>query len=142
MKRYILILAILVIASGLLVACGQEGKHTEDDVRFSFLDTAKKQTLPDRMDIFRVWSNQIILSKVKYLKEKDVYEIQLPDIKLAGVEVWTVDMKSSRISPQNSVALLMAVALFCQDDKEGDCQSYFRQLDALKRKISTGRPAQ
>jgi hypothetical protein len=64
---------------------------------------------------------------VEYTKEKDIYKIQFPGM----------DMKNSTIYPLNAVALLSAVVLFCQDrdDMTGDCQSYFRQADALKQSL-------
>lgn len=139
MKRYLIaLLAMLVLPSGLAIACSQEaGPTADDDVRLSFYKVAKSQVLPDREEIFRWWSNQIMLGEVKYIKEKDLYEIQFPDMELKGVEVWVIDMKSSRIYPNNVGALMSAIVLFCRDrnDQRGDCQLYLRQVDALKRSL-------
>lgn len=117
-------------------SCTEKGSYSSDAVKSSFYTIAKNQTLSDsmRQDYLKWWSPQIILGKVKNVKN-DVYEIQFPDMSLEGVEVWAIDMGSSGIQPVNGGALLSAIVLFCRDknDNKADCQLWFRQLDAIKQ---------
>lgn len=114
------------------------GEYSSDDVMSSFYTIAKNKTLSDsqRQDYLRWWPTQIILGKVKHIKD-DIYEIQFPDMSLEAVEVWGIDMNRSEIQPLNGGALLSAIALFCRDrnDQKADCQLWFRQLDALMQSL-------
>ena len=132
-----LLLVLLLIAVMIMTSCTSPGPYTEDEVTSSFYKIAREQTLPERQEILRWWSPQIILGQVKYIKEKDFYEIKFPDMKLEGEEIWGIDMKSSKIWPVNGGALLSAIALFCEarNDKRLDCQLWFAQLDALMRGV-------
>ena len=129
-----LILVGLVTVVLILSGCADGGEYSSDDVMSSFYTIAKNKTLSDseRQDYLKWWSHQIILGKVKQI-EGDVYEIQFPDMSLETVEVWGIDMNSSKIQPVNSGALLSAIVLFCRDrnDQKADCQLWVRQLDAL-----------
>jgi len=132
-----LLLVFFLIAVMIMTSCTSPGPYTEDQVISSFYEIAREQTLPERQEILRWWSPQIILGQVKYIKEKDIYEIKVPDMKLEGVEIWGIDMKSSKIWPVNGGALLSAIALFCGDrnDQRLDCQLWFAQLDALVQEM-------
>lgn len=132
-----LLLVFFLIAMMIMTSCTSPGHHTEDEVTFSFYEIAREQTLAERQEILRWWSPQIILGRVRYIKEKDIYEIKFPDMKLEGEEIWEIDMKSSKIWPVNGGALLSAIALFCGDrnDQRLDCQLWFAQLDALVQEM-------
>lgn len=137
---FLVLLALVLLGSSVLFGCrpseGNAGKsnYSSDDVISSFCAIAKDRALPDsfRQEYLKSWSTQTILGKVKRV-EDDVFEIQFPDISLETMEVWGIDMNSSKIQPMNGGALLSALLLFCRDrdDQKADCQSWVRLLDAL-----------
>jgi len=136
------IAAIFIFASGFVPLYGCESKlitkpTTDNDILVAFSVIARNQMIPARSEIFRWWALQTILGKVDYIKEKDIYIIQFPTLDDKGVETWGMDKKNSVIYPVNDSALLSAVVLFCQDkdDQTGDCQLYFRDVDALKKRL-------
>jgi hypothetical protein len=142
MRILLQIAVILILASGFVTFYGCETKlttkpTTDNDILVAFSTIARNQMIPERNEIFRWWILQTILGKVEYIKEKDIYIIQFPTLDDKGVEIWGMDKKNSVIYPVNDTALLSAVVLFCydKDDKTGDCQWYFRDVEALKQRL-------
>lgn len=129
-----ILLVFLLTAAMVMTSCANMGNYTEDEVILVFGDIVKEQTNPELpKDVVAWWSSTMPLADVKYIKETDTYEIAFPNFGGEGVEIWGIDMKSSRIWPENAGALLSAIALFCHDrnDQRLDCQLWFAQLDAL-----------
>jgi len=135
-RNIILTITILMLAIFLLIACSP-APDSDKAVIASFKKIAESQRLPEQEEIYKWWVLQSYLSKVSYIKERNIYEIQFPTMDDKGVEIWAVDINNSRIIPLNYPALLMAMVLFCKDktDNSGDCQTYFRQLDVLKQQL-------
>jgi len=117
-------------------SCANAGRYAEHEVISAFLDIEQAQTVPEfPKRIAAWWETSLGLAKVKYVKNTDTYEITFPNFGGEYEEIWGIDMKSSRIWPINSGALLSAIVLFCHDqnDQRLDCQLWFRQVDALKQ---------
>jgi hypothetical protein len=129
-----ILLVLLLTAAMVMTSCANKGGYTENDVILSFMDTAREQANPELpKDVMTWWLSTLPLAKVEYIKETDMYEITFANFGGEGVEIWGIDMESSRIWPENAGALLSAIGLFCRDrnDQRLDCQLWFAQLDAL-----------
>jgi hypothetical protein len=120
-QSLILIITLVLLASLAITSCGQKALDSDDQVITSFYEDVKAQALPDREKFLNFWFPQITIGGVKYIKEKDIYELKFAGIDWETTEVWLYNIKNSTIMPDNGTALLTAIYLFCEgrsDPKE------------------------
>ena len=143
MKRYLIpiLVPVLVVAITFTSGCASTGSHSTDEVVSSFYNIAKQRTVEENKMLLYAWSPPIMLAVVKYIKDEDYYEIDLPcepdNPSSTCVEEWGIDMQSTRIWPINYNAIMWALVLFChsKDDPNSDCQLWVHELDALKNAL-------
>ena len=138
--RYLVpgMLVAFVLASVLAEGCARAAPHSDNEVVWgTFYKVVKQSALPEREEILRWWGTELALAEVKYLKKEDTYEIYFPTMDHQGVEIWGIDMKTSKIWPINFGAVSDAILLFCQDrqDQRLHCRQWFGQLDATIRSL-------
>lgn len=128
--------ALLLLSAVLVLACTatpEGGPYTREEVRRSFSEIFRANTLPEREDIARWWG--LSVWTVSYVEDEDVYEITVPNPWGDGDrEIWAIDMSTSVIWPVDTGALLTAIGLHCRgrNDPSEECQTYSRAIDDLK----------
>jgi hypothetical protein len=139
MKQHftLVLVAILVVGIILLSGCGDTGTYSKDEVVYSFIDISSQKTLDENGMMKYAWSPAVMFASVKYVKDKDYYEIEWPcepdNPYSSCVEQWGIDMETSTIWPLNASALMWAIVLFCKgkDDPSLDCQLWIHLLKEM-----------
>lgn len=139
---WLLIFGVWIV--GLGSACTNEGPHKSQDVVHVLYAKVSQRTLPERKEIQKWW-NPISFNSVKYVKERNIYEVsfQSDPYDRKTKETWGVDMTSETVWPIDVNALFSAIVFFCskgREDPSPECRAYFSVTDKIKQALETPKP--
>lgn len=132
MNRYLIVVLIAILAASIILISGcvssSKGPHSTSEVLSSFSTVVEQRTLTARENIYSWWSERLNQGSVKYIKAETYYKVEF--VSMSGVEVWGINMESSKIWPMNDKATMSAFTMFCTsgDDPSTDCQQWANEL--------------